>query len=206
MKKAYLKDSRKMFKNNLIRFISIVIIIMLGTAFFIGMNSVAPAMEDTAEEYMKNKNIFDISLSSNLGYTQDDIEKFKQNESITEIKGEYTYDALTAFEEEDIVVRFLSITDDLNINQNDIFEGRNVKKVGECLISSKLRDIYGYEIGDKIRAYILFGNKIKVNYLSVVYIDCREVDAKDTYINYKHYHRLKANNIRTLEEEDIDKN
>ena len=60
--------------------------------------------------------------------------------------------------------------------------------------------------GDKITAYMLFGNKIKSNYLSVVYIDCREVDAKDTYINYKHYHRLKANNIRTLEEEDIDKN
>ena len=55
MKKAYLKDSRKMFKNNLIRFVSIVIIIMLGTAFFIGMNSVAPAMELTAEEYMKDK-------------------------------------------------------------------------------------------------------------------------------------------------------
>ena len=161
MKKAYLKDSRKMFKNNLVRFISIVIIIMLGTAFFIGMNSVAPAMEDTAEEYMKDKNIFDISLSSNLGYTDEDIERFKQNEHITEIKGEYTYDALAAFEEEDIVVRFLSIKDDLNMNQNDIFEGRNVENDGECLISSKLRDIYGYEIGDKIKAYRKDDTKIE---------------------------------------------
>ena len=52
-KKAYLKDCRKMFKNNFTRFISIVLIIILGTAFFVGMNAVAPAMEDDAEKYMK---------------------------------------------------------------------------------------------------------------------------------------------------------
>ena len=59
MKSAYSKDSNKMFKNNLGRFISIVLIIMLGTAFFIGMNSVSPAMEQTAEKYMKDKHIYD---------------------------------------------------------------------------------------------------------------------------------------------------
>ena len=77
-KKAYLKDCRKMFKNNFTRFISIVLIIILGTAFFVGMNAVAPAMEDDAEKYMKENNIFDISLSSNLGYKEEDIEKFKE--------------------------------------------------------------------------------------------------------------------------------
>ena len=153
MKKAYFKDSRKMFKNNLGRFISIVLIIMLGTAFFIGMNSVSPAMKQTAEDYMSDKEIFDISLTSNLGYKDEDIEKFKQNENVIEIKGEYTYDALTSFGEEDIVVRFSSINDELNINKNDIFEGRNVEKDNECLISSRLNAMYGYEIGDKIKVY-----------------------------------------------------
>ena len=66
MKNAYLKDSRKMFKNNLGRFISIVLIIMLGTAFFIGMNAVSPEMEQTAEDYMKENDISDIFLVSNL--------------------------------------------------------------------------------------------------------------------------------------------
>lgn len=161
MKKAYFKDSRKMFKNNLIRFISIVIIIMLGTAFFIGMNSVAPAMEDIAEEYMKDKSIFDISLSSNLGYTDEDIERFKQNDHVTGIKVEYTYDALTSYEEEDIVVRFSSINDEIDINKNDISEGRNVEEDDECLISSRLRDMYGYKIGDKIKVYRKDDTKIE---------------------------------------------
>ena len=49
MKSAYLKDSKKMFKNNIGRFCSIVLIIMLGTSFFIGMNAISPEMKKTAE-------------------------------------------------------------------------------------------------------------------------------------------------------------
>lgn len=153
MKKAYFKDSRKMFKNNLVRFISIVLIIMLGTAFFLGMNTVSPAMEQVAEKYMKEQNIFDISLASNLGYEEEDLEKFRQNEKVIQIKGEYTYDALTSFNDKDIVIRFSSINNDLEINKNDIIEGRNVEKDNECLICSRLKDMYEYNIGDTIKVY-----------------------------------------------------
>ena len=153
MKKAYFKDSKKMFKNNLVRFISIVLIIMLGTAFFIGMNSVSPAMEQVALKYIKKQNISDISLASSLGYKEEDIEKFRQNEHVTEVKGEYTYDALTSFGEKDIVVRFSGINDDSEINKNDISAGRNVENDNECLISSRLNTMYDYEIGDKIKVY-----------------------------------------------------
>ena len=62
MKSAYLKDSKKMFKNNIGRFCSIVLIIMLGTSFFIGMNAISPEMKKTAEKYMKDKNINDYAL------------------------------------------------------------------------------------------------------------------------------------------------
>jgi len=182
MKKAYLKDSRKMFKNNLVRFISIVIIIMLGTAFFIGMNSVSPAMEEIAEQYMKDNNIFDISLSSNLGYKDEDIERFKQNKHVVEIKGEYTYDALTSYKEEDIVVRFSSIKDDLNINQNDISEGRNVEKDDECLVSSRLKDMYGYSIGDKIKVYRKDDTKIE-DYLEYTEFEIVGITRNPVYIS-----------------------
>ena len=58
MKSAYKKDCKKMFKNNLGRFISIVLIIMLGVAFFVGMNEVSPVMKQTAEEYLSTE-LFD---------------------------------------------------------------------------------------------------------------------------------------------------
>lgn len=154
MKTAYLKDSKSMFKNNFVRFISIVLIIMLGTAFFIGMNVISPAMEEDAEEYMKDKSVFDISVTSTLGYTEEDIEKFKEIENLDIVKGERTFDALTNFSNDgDIVVKLISNSSDLDINKNDIFEGRNIEKDNECLISSKLKDIYNYQIGDTIKVY-----------------------------------------------------
>lgn len=153
MKKAYFKDSIMMFKNNLFRYISIVLIIMLGTAFFIGMNSVSPAMQQTAEDYMKENNVYDVSLLSNLGYKNEDLDKFKQNENVKEVQGIYTYDVLAEFDEKDIAVRLSSINEDSDMNKSDISEGRDIENDNECLISSRLRDMYNYNIGDKIKVY-----------------------------------------------------
>ena len=153
MNKAFNKDSRKMYKNNLGRFVSIVLIIMLGVAFFVGMNEVSPVMEQTAEEYMKEHNIYDYSLVSNLGYNDEDTEKIKEIESVSEVQGVFSYDALTSFGEKDITVRLLSNVSGDNLNTNYIVEGRNIKNDNECLISSRLKDMYNYEIGDIIKVY-----------------------------------------------------
>ena len=152
-KKAYLKDCRKMFKNNFTRFISIVLIIILGTAFFVGMNAVAPAMEDDAEKYMKENNIFDISLSSNLGYKEEDIEKFKEDADVKEIQGVFLYDVLTLYDKKDVTLRLFSSDKESDINKSKILDGRNIEKDNECLICSRLKDMYGYNIGDKIKVY-----------------------------------------------------
>lgn len=153
MKSAYSKDSNKMFKNNLGRFISIVLIIMLGTAFFIGMNSVSPAMEQTAEKYMKDKHIYDFSLVSNMGYKQEDVEKLQQNSNIIEAQGIYSYDALASFNDKDIVVRLASMNDDSKMNESCIIEGRNIENDHECFISSRLKDMYEYDVGQTIKVY-----------------------------------------------------
>ena len=107
MKKAYLKDSLKMFQKNLFRFISIVLILILGNAFFIGMNAVSPAMESTAENYMKENKIYDILMTSNLGFQKEDIKKWKVND-VSEVYGIHTLDALAKFDDKDIVVRVIS--------------------------------------------------------------------------------------------------
>ena len=58
--------------------------------------------------------------------------------------------------------------------------------------------------GELIRAYILNANKVKADSLSVVHMECAELDVEDCNINYKPYYKLKATNIRTIEEEDDD--
>ena len=58
--------------------------------------------------------------------------------------------------------------------------------------------------GELIRAYILNANKVKADSLSVVHMECAELDVEDCNINYTRYYKLKATNIRTIEEEDDD--
>ena len=153
MKSAYLKDSKKMFKNNIGRFCSIVLIIMLGTSFFIGMNAISPEMKKTAEKYMKDKNIYDYAIESNLGYKKEDVKKFKDNKNIVKAQGVFSYDALASFEQKDIVVRVSSLNPDVKINETYIEDGRKIKKENECYISTRLKQMYNYDIGDKIKVY-----------------------------------------------------
>ena len=153
MKSAYLKDSKKMFKNNIGRFCSIVLIIMLGTSFFIGMNAISPEMKKTAEKYMKDKNIYDYAIESNLGYKKEDIKKFKDNKNIVKAQGVYSYDALASFDQKDIVVRVSSLNPDVKINETYIEKGRKIKKDNECYISTRLKQMYNYDIGKKIKVY-----------------------------------------------------
>ena len=163
MKNVFYKDSIKMYKNNLSRLISIIVIIVLGTSFFIGMNSVSPAMENVANDYMKEKNVYDIELKSNLGYTKDDIEEISKLDFIQNIYGVKIYDALAKFKDKDLTSRIISINDSININNTDIYEGRKVEKNNECLVCSRLCDMYEYKIGQKIKFFRNEDSKIEEN-------------------------------------------
>ena len=74
----YYKDSVRKLKKSIFGYVSIVFIIMLGVGFFVGMNSVSPDMKNTTEQYLKDTNIFDIQLLSNLGYEKDDIKNLRK--------------------------------------------------------------------------------------------------------------------------------
>lgn len=149
----YYKDSIRKLKTSIFRYISIIVIIMLGVGFFVGMNSVAPDMKKTTEEYLKTSNVFDIQLASNLGYDKKDVEKFEQIEEITEVEPVYNYDVLTTINDKNLPVRIISKTKDQKINQNDIIEGKNVQFPNECLIDTRLHSIYNLNVGDKIKIH-----------------------------------------------------
>ena len=146
----YYKDSIRKLKTSIFRYISIIVIIMLGVGFFVGMNSVAPDMKKTTEEYLKTSNVFDIQLASNLGYDKKDVEKFEQIEEITEVEPVYNYDVLTTINDKNLPVRIISKTKDQKINKNDIIEGKDVQFPNECLIDTRLHSIYNLNVGDKI--------------------------------------------------------
>ena len=58
MSKALIKDTLRTIRKNFSRFVSIMLIIALGTAFFVGIKATAPDMFETAEKYFTDYNLF----------------------------------------------------------------------------------------------------------------------------------------------------
>ena len=77
MKKALLKNSFKEIKTSYKRFISILLIALLGVGFFAGLRATSPDMVDTIDKYYKEQNVYDIQIMSTLGLTNSDIDAIK---------------------------------------------------------------------------------------------------------------------------------
>ena len=87
MKNALTKDFIRDIKNSKGRFISILLIVTLGVAFFSGIKASPLAMEKTSDSYYDDYNLMDIRVASTLGLTDDDVDALKKIKNVDGIKG-----------------------------------------------------------------------------------------------------------------------
>lgn len=148
MKKALLKDTVKEITHNFKRFISILLIVLLGVGFYAGINATSPDMRNTLDKYFDDKNVMDIQVLSTLGLTQKDIEELQKIEGIEQIEGGYSTDAIVKGKEKEFVVKLMSLPK--AINQITIVEGRMPKNEKECVVETLFLTNDNYKIGDTI--------------------------------------------------------
>lgn len=171
MSKALIKDTLRTIKRNISRYISIMLIIALGTAFFVGIKATAPDMFGTAQKYFTEYNLMDIRIQSAAGLTEADITAIKKLDGVQYAVGQKFTDALVRVNgeiEADIDGTQIStrvyaispehISDFLNgvndgsfINRPQLIEGRYPASVNECLVdASTLSTPESYRIGSTI--------------------------------------------------------
>ena len=153
------------------RFISIIIIIALGTGFFVGIKSASPSMSTTAEEYFKTNNLMDIRVQSTIGLTDNDVNAIRQIEGINGVMGQKFADALVLvngqpeidIDGSQISTRAYGINlaklqeyyyggqDENFINRPTLLEGSYPTQPNQCLIdASELSTPDSYKIGNII--------------------------------------------------------
>lgn len=147
-KKALTKEFFMSIKKTYNRFISICLIVMLGTAFFAGVKAAEPDMQESADIFFDDSKLMDIRVLSTLGLTEDDVTAISAIEGVESAIPVYTYDVLTEKDEKQHVIKLMSETTD--INKITVTEGRMPQESGECLADWLLEQNYGYKIGDKI--------------------------------------------------------
>ena len=159
MTKSAIKDTLREGGRSLNRFISILLIIMIGVAFFVGIKSTAPSMKHTADLYYNQCNMSDLRIISTLGLVQEDIDKIAALPQIEAVQPGYFTDALAFTGSAEFVFRLHSMPKPLSeteqaedtINKVVLKEGRLPLNPGECVIEASGDTMkHGYSVGDYI--------------------------------------------------------
>lgn len=148
LKKALLKDSFKEIKVSYKRFISILLMALLGVGFFAGLRATSPDMVNTIDKYFKDQNVYDIEVLSTLGLTNGDLEAIKNIENVEQVYGTYSKDSLIKINDKEIVTKILCLEE---VNKPVIIEGREPQNKAECLVEEGFLKNTNKKIGDKIQ-------------------------------------------------------
>ena len=151
MKKAYLKDIGREIKRTKNRYISIIAIVILGVAFFVGINATSPDMLNTFNKYINDYNMFDFNLVSTVGFISDDLETVKSIDKIDYIEPIKSVYAVVKKEDKEKVINVTSFPKEITsetINKIQIVEGIYPTKNDEIVLDNKLSG--EYKIGDTI--------------------------------------------------------
>ncbi len=133
-------------KNSLGRFLAIMIITMLGSAFFGGLMATQPAFLKTAQNFTDEYNLYDFRILSTYGIDEDDIAAVAALKDTQTASGSVYYDAIANTPGGEMVIRILSITE--GVNDLMLVEGRMPENENECVIDSNY--FTDTEIGDVI--------------------------------------------------------
>lgn len=148
MTKSLKKDFGREIKKSISRFISILLIVVLGVAFYSGIRSSMPAMQMTADAVYDKEHFMDIRVVGTLGLTENDLNAVKEIEGVETVEGAFTQDYLCLANSNEIVTKVLAMPK--TINDVKVSEGRYPEKYNECVASKEFLEESGYKIGDTL--------------------------------------------------------
>ncbi len=149
MKKDRINTSSiREIKSSFKRFLSLLVMSMLGVLVFVGIKMAAPDMMQSLDKYYDDNNVYDIKVVSTLGLTNDDLSAIKKIKNVKEAYGSYSKDVLTNIKEQELVLKLIGIND--KVNKVKILEGRAPKNNNEIVIEKAMLDKEHLKIGDVI--------------------------------------------------------
>ena len=97
MKKIYKKSLRDLLKNKL-QYISVFIVILLGTALFLGFSTTSSFMDNYLKTYCKDYNMPDLWVYYS-GITKDQADEILDIDDVDKIEARYTYDVSVNYDD-----------------------------------------------------------------------------------------------------------
>jgi putative ABC transport system permease protein len=147
-KKALVQDFKIEVKKSITRFLSILLIVALGVAFYSGIRASKPDMKLSADKYYDDTGMMDVRVISTMGLTGEDVAAISRVKGIKDAEPSYSVDLLCNTKDAELVVKVMSLTD--RLNKINVMNGRLPKEADECLADPQFLEDTGYKIGDTI--------------------------------------------------------
>ena len=205
MKTKLLKHIFMKIKDNYKRFLSLICMAFLGVGFYVGIQSSSPDMLKTLDNFYDENNVYDISVISNVGLTEDDLLKLSKIKNVELAINIQEKDSYLEIEENNYVVKLIEYNSQMN--NVHIKDGRLPKNNNEVSVDNALLENNNLKLGDNItidgKKYSIVGNVIsplyfsaerpnsnlgsgKVDYYIYVYNGSRDLEAySNIYITVK---------------------
>ena len=154
MPPVLLKETLVEIRRSLGRFLSILLIVALGVAFFAGVKASPPDMKASADDYFDRYGLQDIQVFSTLGLDRQDLDAMREVPGVESVQGLYNQDVLVRIDKSEQVWKLFSLPENPEMNLIRVEEGRLPEKPDECLIEggSMESGLKGtFAIGDKVR-------------------------------------------------------
>ena len=146
--KALRKEFWMEIRKSKSRFISILLIVALGVAFFSGIQASSPDMRYSGDAYYDESSLMDIKVVGTMGLTSDDVSSIESIDGIESAEGAWSTDVMCGEGQKQKVLRIESIND--TVNKLDVQEGRLPEKSGEIFLDSTFASSNEYKVGDKV--------------------------------------------------------
>ena len=76
------RDTLRLIKKTYKRFLTILLIVLIGVAFMVGLLANATVMRESVDKYYDEYNFMDVQLYSSYGFSEDDINEIKKSDLV----------------------------------------------------------------------------------------------------------------------------
>lgn len=148
MKNRLLTNTLRTIKKTFPRFLSLIIMSLLGVLVFVGLTATSPDMVATIDKYFDKYNTYDINVVSSMGLTDKDISSLQKITNIQDIEGSYSEDVLVKKDDVEYVLKVSSLP--TKINTLHIITGRLPESDNEIVVEENFLTNLDYKLNDKI--------------------------------------------------------
>ena len=144
-KKTLNKTIFKSFIESKGRFLSIMLLMMLGSMTLVALKVTGPDIDKTANKYYEDYNLSDINVISDYGITKNDVKEIDQIKNIAEVEYGYFSDATI----NGTPTSFRIFSNTKNLSKFELVSGNFPQKIGQIALTDRYQS--KYKIGDKIK-------------------------------------------------------